>query len=97
MRQMIGLLFTTPRAMAPLLINSAPGLAGGRRLGASLTLEVHSQMLWAASWINSHLERLWSQVSLQERYIGGICTGLGGIEETNRGGPAVFVSDSQLL
>lgn len=59
---------------------SAPGpgpplRAGGRVPGPSLA---HPEMLWASSSLNSPLERAWSQVSLQERWAGGKCTGPGG-------------------
>lgn len=64
--------------MGPLPTNNAPGLGVLQPPGHGHHTQAHSEMLLASSDLNSHLEKVWSQVSLQGRQTGGKCPGLGG-------------------
>lgn len=63
--------------MGPLHTDNAPGL-GVLQTGRRRHAQAHSDMLWASSDPKGHLERVWSQGSLQVRQTGGKCPGWGG-------------------
>ena len=70
--------------MGPLPASNAPSLGGLQAPERGSHAQAHSEMLWASSDLTSHLEKVWSQVSLQVRQTGGKCPGLGGCVASGR-------------